>query len=52
MEATDSRIKVAIQKSGRLTEHSLELLASQEITPNRMHGALPACVRLVGEVAY
>ena len=26
MEITDSRIKVAIQKSGRLTEHSLELL--------------------------
>ncbi len=25
-EATDSRIKVAVQKSGRLTEHSLELL--------------------------
>ena len=26
MEITDSRIKIAIQKSGRLTEHSLELL--------------------------
>jgi ATP phosphoribosyltransferase len=23
---TDSRIKIAVQKSGRLTEHSLELL--------------------------
>jgi ATP phosphoribosyltransferase len=26
METTDARIKIAIQKSGRLTEHSLELL--------------------------
>ncbi len=26
MDISDSRIKIAIQKSGRLTEHSLELL--------------------------
>ena len=39
-EATDSRIKVAVQKSGRLTEHSLELLQQCGLKYSRGHDQL------------